>query len=303
MPGSPSPTYRRLAQEAVRRLREAGDALTDTPELDASLLLARAAGIDRSAVIARYPDPVPADAAARFRGLLERRLSGTPVAYLLERKEFWGLEFAVNGSVLIPRPDTETLVEKALEAAARLRAQGKTDAPGILDLCCGSGCVGIALAAELPGAAVVLSDVSPEALEVARGNIGRLLPGAAESGRVRAVQGDLFAPFGPEDSFDLIVTNPPYLTDGETDEMFARGWAEPESALRGGADGLDLVRTIVKEGFAFLAPGGYLLIESASSQTAGISRMLEARGYREISVARDLAGRERVTSGARYQAC
>ncbi len=287
--------YRSALTRAARSLKEAGESLTDTPFLDASLLLAHAAGIERTEIIIRYPDPLPKETADRFRLLVERRLAGIPVGYLLGRREFWGLDFMVNDAVLIPRPDTETLVGKALELYGSMGRERCR----ILDLCCGSGCVGIALASELPGAEIKLTDVSEAALEVARENITRLLPAAAESGRVTAAQSDLFTALETSRPFDLIVTNPPYLTEEEVDMMAARGWAEPEGALRGGEDGLDLIRSIVHDSIAFLIPGGYLLIESASSQTGEISRILEREGFRDVCISRDLAGRERITSGRR----
>jgi release factor glutamine methyltransferase len=287
--------YRSSLSRAARSLKEAGESLTDTPFLDASLLLAHAAGIDRTTIFIRYPDPLPREAADRFRELIERRLAGIPVGYLLGHREFWGLDFTVNDSVLIPRPDTETLVEKALELHGAM-GRGKCR---ILDLCCGSGCVGIALASELPDASVLLTDVSLAALEVARENITRLLPEAAKNGRVTATRSDLFSDLDGSLLFDLIVTNPPYLTEDEVDGMAAQGWAEPEGALRGGTDGLNLIRSIIQDSIAFLKPGGYLLIESAASQTVEISRILEREGFRDVCISRDLAGRNRITSGGR----
>jgi release factor glutamine methyltransferase len=293
--------YRELLLDASRRLREArngsGELLTETPELEAALLLAQAADTDRTGIIVRHREMVPGKAERRFEELLSRRLAGIPVAYLRGMKEFWGLDFLVNEAVLIPRPDTETLVEEALLCARELQESGQ--ALRILDLCCGSGCVGIALASELPETELVLSDISTAALETARFNAARLL-GEARKGSIKLVKSDLFADFGKMEPFSVITANPPYLTELEVDRMKQRGLAEPEGALRGGRDGLDLVRTIISRSPGFLAPGGFLLLESDSSQTGAISSIFSQEGYEAIMVKQDLAGRNRVTRG-RYR--
>jgi release factor glutamine methyltransferase len=293
-------SYRDALVWASGLLEAAGEELTDTPGLDASLLLAHAAGIDRTTVFVRLPDRLSEKEANRFRTLIHKRLTGTPVSYLTGRREFWGLDFLVNNAVLIPRPDTETLVEAALEAigAGMQEAEpGKGMGGGglrILDLCCGSGCIGIALASELPEAEVVLSDISSAAVDTALRNRQRLLPVDQD---IVVMRSDLFGGLFAMAPFDLIVTNPPYLTDDEAEAMASAGWEEPDGALRGGKEGLSLIRKIIPASRHVLRSEGYLFIESAPSQSGEISRMLQEAGFLKVSVKKDLAGRDRVTGG------
>ncbi|WP_020614094.1 peptide chain release factor N(5)-glutamine methyltransferase [Sediminispirochaeta bajacaliforniensis] len=293
-------SYRDALVWASGLLEAAGEVLTDTPGLDASLLLAHAAGIDRTTVFVRLPDRLSEKEANRFRTLIHKRLTGTPVSYLTGRREFWGLDFLVNNEVLIPRPDTETLVEAALEAigAGMQEAGQRKGMRGgglrILDLCCGSGCIGIALASELPEAEVVLSDISSAAVDIALRNRQRLLPADQD---IVVMRSDLFEGLSTMAPFDLIVTNPPYLTDDEADAMASAGWEEPDGALRGGKEGLSLIRKIIPASLRVLRSEGYLFIESASSQSGEISRMLQEAGFLRVSVKKDLAGRDRVTGG------
>lgn len=299
------PTWRELWQQGGEQLAAAdnGDnGAIESPRLDASLLLSAAGGMDRTALFSRFPDPVPEEVAEQFSRFLQRRLSGEPVAYITGHKEFWGLDFLVGPQVLTPRPDTETLVEALLEA---LFPQEQEDvlpeAPlPILDLCCGSGCIGISLAHELLERGfpvdLTLADLSSEALKIAQSNVKRLLPEDPML-QVRIQQSDLFDTLPKEMLFRFIASNPPYLTEEEVDEMVQRGWKEPELALRGGSDGLELIRKILDQGFFHLHPGGYLFIESASSQSPAISRMLLKRGYEDVQIRKDLAGRDRITLG------
>lgn len=304
--------------EGAALLRARG---VETPELDASLLLAQVLGIERTRLLMLAPEEFGAADHAAYRKLLERRASGTCVAYLLGRREFRGLDFLVDPSVLVPRPDTETLVEAALEhlaAAFPLDSSpgGRRPArrPRILDLCTGSGCVAVSLAAERPDALVSACDLSPAALELARRNAARLLPGrlphpadgrsagavpaGAPSGVPAAVHfflSDLFsAAAGP---YDLIVTNPPYVPGALIDGLSAEVRGEPRMALDGGEDGLDLIRRIVQESPSRLDQGGRILVESGFEQAAEIARLMERAGLRDIRSYRDLAGLERV-SGA-----
>ncbi len=222
-----------------------------------------------------------------IRALIKRRQAGESVAYLVGKKEFWGLELAVDARVLVPRPDTETLIE---EARARL---DEVEAPRIADVGTGSGALAVTLAKLRPDAVVFASDVSAGALEVARGNAERL--GVA----VTFLEGDLAAPLLPHAPFRLIVANLPYIPSAELAALPPEVRAEPALALDGGADGLDLVRRLIIAAPALLAPGGALALEIGAGQAAATSALLAAAGFGEISVRPDLAGVERVVAGVR----
>jgi release factor glutamine methyltransferase len=264
-----------------------GLAAVETPRLDALVLLAHALGTTKERLLASLPDPVDAEAGARYSLLLERRRAGTPVSYIRQVKEFWGLEFHVDPRVLVPRPDTETLVERAL-----LIARGEPRIRAVLDACTGSGCIGIALRHEEPGLDVTLSDISRDALDVAAEN-ARALLGAP----LPAVLSDLLD--GVRGRFDMIASNPPYLSDAEVDEMAARSWPEPELALRGGPDGTALAERLIAQAPDRLSDGGALLLEAAPGQFGRLRALMEGAGFGGIEVIRDLAGRERVIVGRR----
>jgi release factor glutamine methyltransferase len=224
----------------------------------------------------------------RYRELIRRRRSGEPVAYILGRREFYGLGFTVDRRGLVPRPDTETLVEVALERTRPRSMFGRA-----LDLCTGTGCVAIAFAKARPTWRVTASDVSAEAAELAWENARRL--GVAFT--VGVHQGDLFEPLG-EQRFDLVVANPPYIPTGDIAglEPDIREF-EPRLALDGGADGLDLVRAIVAGARARLEPGGVLALEIQYDQATRTRELFEGAGFSDLAVRRDYGGRERVVSG------
>jgi release factor glutamine methyltransferase len=226
-------------------------------------------------------------------------MAGECAAYILGFKEFWGLDFAVNPDVLVPRPDTETLVEAALAA---LFPAAKTGRPlALLDLCTGSGAVVIALKHELPFLEVYATDISARALAVARNNAERLLgggktrPAAAEP--VHFLEGDLFEPV-PRMGFDLITANPPYVPSAEIPRLPREVRLEPPLALDGGADGLDLARRIAGDAPAFLKSGGRLLMEADPRQMSALALILKKKRYRDLALHRDLSGLERVIEGA-----
>lgn len=254
------------------------------PATEARLLLGRVLARNSAWIEAHRDDPLDAVAAREFAALAARRANGEPVAYLLGQREFFGRDFLVSPAVLIPRPDTELLVELALEKARRAAA------PRILDLGTGSGCIAVTLALELPAAQVTAVDASGEALAVARQNASAL--GAA----VRFLAGKWFDPLGGE-RFDLIVSNPPYVAaaDRHLDEGDLR--FEPLSALASGADGLDDIRRIVAAAPAHLAPGACLLLEHGYDQAGAVAQILAQGGFVAIEQHRDLAGIVRV-SGA-----
>jgi release factor glutamine methyltransferase len=280
-----------------------------TPALDASLFLAEVLGLDRAGLILAYPNPLPDNAARRFEEMLRRRLAGECAAYILGRKEFRGLEFTVSPAVLVPRPDTETLVEAALSFLGSL-PRPPAPKPSLLDLCTGSGAVAIALKREAPNLDMWASDISPEALEIARRNAVRLLddflrpprsprpeenPDPAESPAVTFVHSDLFDRIPRR--FSLITANPPYVKSAEIAGLSAEVRGEPRLALDGGADGLDLIRRIIAGAPEHLYTGGTLLLEAEPRLMEPTRAELEKHGFKGIQIYKDLSGAERVIGG------
>jgi release factor glutamine methyltransferase len=247
---------------------------------EAHLLLGHVLGLAEASLLARDEEPVSRNAVERFRSLIDRRLAGEPVAYLVGSKEFYGRRFAVDARVLVPRPETEHLVEVALALAPALPARLR-----VLDLGTGSGCLAVTLALELPGSRVVAVDRSPAALAVARANAREL------GARVEIVAGDWAAALRP-DRFDLVVSNPPYLDpDGEVAPEVAR-W-EPPAALWAGAGGMDAYRELLAS-VADARSGTPLLLEVGLGQVEAMAETAETAGWRMAGVRNDLAGIERV---------
>lgn len=273
----------------LRRARAALAGVSDSPTLDAELLLARALGRDRSWLVAHRDDSPDAEAKAKADAWLARRVTGEPLAYITGAREFWSLEFEVTPDVLIPRPDTEILVERALELIPR------DDGCRVLDLGTGSGAIAIAIAiaiataSERSAAEVIATDASAQALAVARRNAARLVPG-----RIRFVESDWFTGLGSE-RYDLIVSNPPYVAEDDPALADAAIAFEPRRALAAGADGLDDIRRIAAGLPAHLAPGGRALIEHGAMQAASVAGILRAEGLEVVACRRDLAGADRVT--------
>ncbi|MCC6610153.1 MAG: peptide chain release factor N(5)-glutamine methyltransferase [Burkholderiales bacterium] len=253
------------------------------PASEARLLLAAQLGVDRAWLIAHAEEPLDDARCAAAGERFGRRRRGEPVAYLLGAREFYGLDLAVTPDVLIPRPETELLVELAL----RLIDEG---ARRVLDLGTGSGAIAVAVARAAPQAEVWATDASAAALALACANAKRHAP------HVRLEQSDWFASLAGE-RFDLIVANPPYVE--EDDPHLAEGDVrfEPRAALVGGPDGLDCIRRIVREARSHLAPGGRLLFEHGHDQGARCRALLAAQGYADIATWPDLAGIPRVTGG------
>jgi release factor glutamine methyltransferase len=259
-------------------------AASGLPAAEARALLAHALAEPRERLIADPDRPVDASRAAAFRAAARRRADGEPLAYLLGEKEFYGRPFAVSPDVLVPRPETELLVELAL---ARLRTMA---GPRVLDLGTGTGCIAVSLALEHPAARVTAIDVSAAALEVARRNAERL---AAE---VAFRHGDWYAALPGDAAFELIVANPPYVAP--TDPHLAALRHEPALALTDGRDGLACLEAIVDGAPRFLAPGGWLLVEHGFDQADAVQALFRQAGLRPQTQA-DLAGLPRVTSGQR----
>jgi release factor glutamine methyltransferase len=271
-------------QAMLRAAREQLADHSDSAGLDAELLLAAALGKPRSFLYA-WPDHQPTSSVReRFADSIKARAAGQPVAYTLGSKEFFGLDLAVTSAVLIPRPDTELLVEQALE-----RLEPDSTAV-IADLGTGSGAVALALAHHLPAARVLATDSSNEALAVARANARELRLA------VDFLRGDWCAPLG-DASIDMLVANPPYVAEG--DPHLADLAAEPLAALVAGPEGLDALRTIVAQAPRVLRAGGWLLLEHGFDQGEAVRALLEAAGFVDVRTACDLGGNERVSLGRR----
>jgi release factor glutamine methyltransferase len=255
--------------------------------LDARLLLQYATGCSHTDLLARPETPVSAPACVQFSEWVERRAAGEPLAYIVGEAEFRGRVFQVSPAVLIPRPETEVLIDLALEKLRGLAA------PKVLDLGTGSGIVAISLALECPQAASVAVDVAKEAISVARNNAGRL------GAKIDFRAGDWFAPLGGE-RFDLIVSNPPYVAENDPHLALDGLPFEPRMALTDGAaggDGLACIRHIVAEAVAHLLPGGWLLFEHGYDQGAASRNLLTRAGFKAALTHPDLAGIDRVSGG------
>jgi release factor glutamine methyltransferase len=259
-----------------------------SPDLDAQVLLSHALKVPRARLKSHPEDPVDPQPAALYLSLIERRAAGEPLAYLTGWRDFWSLRLAVSPAVLVPRPETELLVERAL--ALHTSPEGR-----VADLGTGGGALALALASERPQWRLVATDVSQEALEVARANATML--------KLRQVEfrhGSWFEPLAGE-RFDLLVSNPPYVA---ADDPVLAGpplLYEPRLALTPGADALSSLRTLVRGAPPHLAAGGWLLLEHGAAQAADVRRELVAAGFRYVRSQRDLAGHERMTEGQHGQ--
>ena len=267
-----------------------GEALTAArakiDRLDARLLLQYATGCTHTDLLARPETPLIAPAYAQFAEWVDRRAAGEPLAYLVGEAEFRGRVFQVSPAVLIPRPETEVLIELALEKLSGVAS------PTAVDLGTGSGIVAISLALESPAAKIAAVDISEDAIFVARNNAGRL------GARVDFFQGDWLAPLAGK-RFDLIVSNPPYVAHGDPHLVLNGLPFEPQMALTDGADGLDCIRRIVADAPAHLNPGGWLLFEHGYDQGEASRNLLTAAGFKAAFTFPDLAGIDRV-SGAHF---
>ncbi len=262
--------------------------LERTEATDARLIIRMATGLDDIHQITESSTEIADEAAEKAFALLAGRLSGIPMAYMTGEKEFHGHTFRVTEDTLIPRPDTETLVDAALEAAACFTS------PAILDLCTGSGAIAASIACEL-GIPVAMSDISPAALAIARENY-RSITGSDPVWK----EGDLLEPWKGS-VFDIIASNPPYLTEDWYRETDKDVKAEPEAAFIGGdEDGLGIIRRIIAQAPSYLSPGGFLMLECDYRQTGMCGTLLRKAGFGSITVLKDLAGLERVVYGRRF---
>jgi release factor glutamine methyltransferase len=264
----------------------------ESASLDANLLLAAVLRTGRAELIVRGNETITAEERSAFLALVRRRGAGEPAAYILGRREFWGLDFIVGPDVLVPRPDTETLVETALRKA------GEAAGLRLLDLCTGSGAVAVALKHERPGWEIWASDISPKALDTAKANAEKIL---GASGALRFLNSDLLGAFDtldPSLRFSMIVTNPPYVKRGIIETLAPEVRAEPRIALDGGEDGLDLIRRLIPQAARRLAKGGRLLIEADPRQMEAIGVILKENQFPDPETHSDLTGRARVISAS-----
>lgn len=278
-----SPTLRSALAEASAALA----ACHESAWLEAELLLAHVLRRARSHLHAHPEGCLDAVAAAHFRSLLQRRIQGEPLAYLTGEREFWSLPLIVSPAVLIPRPESELLVERALALLSEPRSSD-SGARRVAELGTGSGAIVLALASERPHWRLVASDRCAAALRVARLNAQRL--GLAE--RIELLEGDWFAPLGDR-RFHAILSNPPYLSDSEANAGSLR--FEPRLALSAGPSGLEALNYLITHAGAFLEPGGWLVLEHGIAQGAALERALVAVGFTRVRCHPDLSGRDRVT--------
>jgi release factor glutamine methyltransferase len=291
-------TPQALLTEARQQLVQTLQLPADEARVDAQTLLRHALDVTRAWLIAHADHALGSEEQARFEGLLQRRLRGEPVAYILGSREFYGLDFSVAPGVLIPRPDTETLVEAALRLIPETPpspqpspASGRGSTLRILDLGTGCGAIAIAIAVHRPAAAITAVDQSEAALAIARKNAEKL--GATN---LRLLKSDWFSALKDE-RFDFIVSNPPYIADADPHLSQGDLRFEPSSALASGTDGLDDIRRIVATAPAHLERGGWLLLEHGYDQAERVAGLLKEAGFTEIGHATDLAGIQRVTLG------
>jgi release factor glutamine methyltransferase len=275
----------RLLDWTTRRFEAAG---IDSPRLAAQVLLAHALRCDRVGLYLQFDKPLGGDELDRYRELVRRRLAGEPVAYLVGSQEFWSISLAVDERVLIPRRDSETVIEAVLEEIADRAAP-----LAVADVGTGSGALALALARELPASRVVATDLSAGALAVAGANAAQL----GLTDRVELREGDLLAPLAGE-PFDVLVANLPYVRSGDIDALSAEVRREPRQALDGGPDGLDLIRRLASGAARHLTPGGLLALEHGFDQGPAVRDVLAAApGPLESARTRaDLAGQPRVTT-------
>lgn len=276
-------TVRRVLEWTTAHLKKHG---SDTPRLDAEILLAHARGCQRIQLYTQFDELLTDAVRGQMRDLVQRRAKAEPVAYLVGQREFFSLRFKVTRDVLIPRPDTETLVMEILDGVKG------TMSPKILDLCTGSGCVAIAVARNCKSAKVCATDISPAAVAIAHENAlhHQVLD------RVQLIESDLFSAIPAGRTFDVIASNPPYIPSAEIDQLEPEvAKHEPRLALDGGPDGLTILRKIIDAAPGYAAANALLLLEFTPEQASALEAMVAAHdAYSEVSIRKDLAQRPRI---------
>ncbi len=266
----------------------------ESPRLSAELLLAHQLKTDRIRLYTGFDQPVGEYDLSQYRAMIKRLIDGEPLQYITGVQEFWSMEFMVNSSVLIPRPETEILVEQAVTVYNKyFKEEGRR--VSILDIGTGSGAIALAAASEINDAEITALDISHPALETAMKNAEK--HGLTE--RVKFLQGDLFSPFKENrQHFDIIISNPPYVTAAEFESLPKKiKDFEPKTALVGDDDGLCYIRTIINEAYNFLSPGGWLMLEMAPDQTDNAVKMTRATGrYSDEKIVKDYSNKDRVVT-------
>jgi release factor glutamine methyltransferase len=277
------PTIAQAITEGAGRLYASG---IDQGRRTAGLLLCHVLGIDRSRLLTRSEEQIDEAQYLAYLALVVRRAAGEPAQYLTGHQEFYGLDFIVSADVLIPRPETEFLIERVMNIVE----DSKQDSPLIVDVGTGSGCIAVTVAMQLPSARLIATDASRAALNVARTNAER----HGVRHRIEFLEGDLLAPLaerGLEGTVDVLASNPPYVNE-ESSELLqreVRDW-EPHEALFGGVDGLDFYWRLIAESPHYLKPGGYVVLEIAFSQVDSISEMVKGSVLELVDITRDLQG-------------
>jgi release factor glutamine methyltransferase len=285
-------TISEAIREGARRLRYSG---VSEDRRTAGLLLSHTLGVDRTHLLTKSGEPVDEARYQSYLALVGRRAAGEPLQYITGHQEFYGLDFLVNPAVLIPRPETELLVEQVIKLA---RESGESS-PLIVDTGTGSGCIAVAVAANIDSARVMATDISTAALEVARKNAER----HGMRGRIEFLEGDLLEPLerrGLRGAVDFIASNPPYVEEKNAGavQREVRDW-EPRSALFGGADGLDFYRRLFVDGLKYVKPGGHLVCEIGYGQLDQVGGLMTGPSWELIDVARDLQGIPRTLTARR----
>ncbi len=292
MPEAEPWTIGRLLTWTTDYLKRQG---SDSPRLEAEVLLAKARGCQRIELYTAFGDLVSDEVRAQFRGFVQRRAAGEPVAYVVGHREFYSLSFRVRTGVLVPRPETELLVVELLD---RVRERGQPPAPLLIaDVGTGSGAIAITVAKHAPACRLVAIDCSPQALEVARENAQQ--HGVAE--RVEFFQGDLLADLPADARFDMVVSNPPYVSQPEWEKLSAtiKNY-EPREALVGGPTGVETIARLVPQAAERLQPGGWLLLEISPMIEAATRQHVDAKGrFEPATIRKDLAGLPRVLRARR----
>jgi len=273
------PTIAEAITEGTRLLREAN---VDEDRRAASVLLGCVLSMDRAQLIIRSKDEIERSRFEEFLGFIRRRAAGEPLQHITGHQEFFGLDFTVNRDVLIPRPETEFLVERVMAFSRN------TPAPLIADIGTGSGCIAVALAVNIADARIIATDISPSAIEVARANARR----HGVEARIEFLTGDLLAPLaGREGAIDILASNPPYVPTSRPDmvQREVRDW-EPGVALFGGEEGIDFYRRLLDESLPFVKTGGWLVCEIGYSQLEAVRKMIDPRAWSLIEVTEDLQG-------------
>lgn len=286
-------TAARLIFQGACRLDQAG---SDNARGESAILLAYSLGITYHLLLQQLREEVPQDAAERFWLMINQRCAGWPLQYLTKVQEFMSLEFEVNEAVLVPRWDTERLVEQAL---AKIK---EYSCPRVVDVGTGSGAIVVSLAKYFPQGRYFAVDISQDALEVARKNACR----HQVDGMITFIRGDLLGPFldqdgKPAEKFDFIVSNLPYIPSGEISHLPRDVLKEPILALDGGKDGLNLYRVLISQACRVLNPGGCIFLEIGCEQGQAVSEMLKSKGFKEIRIEQDYGGRDRVVSGCFWE--